>query len=263
MNVSSLRTSLFIRYRRMKYNYFGKRSTQRRLNSLALAQARRLRAKSAQTTKPLISVIIPTYNRGAILASRAIASVLGQTYQNFEIIVVGDHCTDDTEEILTNLRDSRITFHNLSARGSYPKNPLDRWMVAGVVPMNAALELCSGEWIAPLDDDDEFTVDHLEELLHHALNTSSEMVYGVVSMEEKPGEWANVGSYPPERNKISHISALYHSSLKFFKYDIDSWKYGEAADFHMWKAMFDCGVKIAFLDRIVGTHYLERSRWAE
>ncbi len=47
-------------------------------------------------------------------------------------------------------------------------NPNDRWMVAGTKPANKGIELCSGDWIAPLDDDDEFSEDHLDVLLNHA-----------------------------------------------------------------------------------------------
>ena len=43
---------------------------------------------------PLVSVVIPTYNRGRILVERSLASVLNQTYSNLEVIVVGDHAND-------------------------------------------------------------------------------------------------------------------------------------------------------------------------
>ncbi len=58
---------------------------------------------------PTVSVIIPTYNR-ANLVSRAIKSVLNQTYQDFEIIVVDDCSEDNTEEIVKSFNDSRIRY---------------------------------------------------------------------------------------------------------------------------------------------------------
>jgi hypothetical protein len=49
---------------------------------------------------PLVSVVIGTWNRGQLMMERAVASTLEQTYKNFEIVIVGDCCTDDTEELI-------------------------------------------------------------------------------------------------------------------------------------------------------------------
>ncbi|MGC8913894.1 MAG: hypothetical protein ACP5LE_08260, partial [Thermoplasmata archaeon] len=84
-----------------------------------------------------------------------------------------------------------------------------------------------------------------------------EMVYGVVQMEKRDGEWVNIGSYPPKCGGICHLAVLYHSKLKFFKYDINSWKYGEPADWNMWRRMKEAGVRIGFINKVVGKHYLE------
>jgi glycosyltransferase involved in cell wall biosynthesis len=194
-----------------------------------------------------------------MLVERTIPSVLRQTYQNFELIIVGDHCTDNTEELIGKLHDKRIRFLNMQRTGKYPKNPLYRWMVAGGVPRNKGLELAAGDWIAPLDHDDEFSEDHLEVLLRHALVTGCEMVYGVVQMETRPGRWVNVGSYPLEWGHICHLSVLYHSKLRFFKYDNDAWKYLEPNDWNLWRRMKEAGVKIGFVDKIVGKHYMEKT----
>ena len=58
--------------------------------------------------RPLISVYVPTYNRGQILFERAVSSVLSQTYDNFEFIIIGDHCTDNTTELVSKIGDRRI-----------------------------------------------------------------------------------------------------------------------------------------------------------
>jgi glycosyltransferase involved in cell wall biosynthesis len=210
-----------------------------------------------ENKKPLVSVLIPTYNRAKLLTERTIPSVLNQTYDNFEIIIVGDHCTDETEKFIESINDSRIKFLNLPERGNYPENKQDRWKVAGVIPANKAIELSSGEWIAPLDDDDEFSRDHIEILLKFALKNNYEMVYGKVEMEKKPGIWDELGSYPLRKGHISHMGSIYHSSLTFFKYDLYSWKYGEPADWNMWRRMKEAGVRIGFIDKVVGKHYLE------
>ena len=244
-----------------RMTFFIENEIERRKNKKLLKETRNNVKADSNINNPLISVRIPTYNRGKILIERTIPSVLRQTYQNFEIVIVGDHCTDDTEELLKKFGDDRIKFYNLPERGNYPINPNDRWMVAGVVPANKALELCSGDWIAPLDDDDEFSEDHLEVLLNYALEHNYEMVYGIVQMERGPEKWVNLGSYPPERGNIGHLSVLYNSTLKFFKHNINAWKYGEPADWNLWRRMKEAGVRIGFVNKVIGKAHLERTQW--
>ena len=58
---------------------------------------------------PTVSVIIPTYNR-ANLVGEAIKSVLKQTYQDFEIIIVDDGSTDNTKEVIRDFKDKRVNY---------------------------------------------------------------------------------------------------------------------------------------------------------
>ncbi|MDI9596917.1 MAG: glycosyltransferase family 2 protein [Atribacterota bacterium] len=246
--------------RRLKYNCYLRNWMERRRNSLLLQEARDKADCSSINNSPLISVVIPTYNRGKLLTERTIPSVLKQTYQNFEIIVVGDHCADNTGELIANIDDKRIRFLNLEQRGNYPLNPNDRWMVAGSVPSNKGVELCLGEWIAPLDDDDEFTENHLQVLLQYALENDYEMVYGIVEMEIEPGKWYKIGSYPFQCGNISRISALYNAKLKFFEIDINAWHFSEPGDWNLWRRMKEAGVRIGFINEVVGKHYLEHTQ---
>jgi glycosyltransferase involved in cell wall biosynthesis len=261
MNIHSIVRNAYSKSRlvgkRIWYNYYLKNWVECKRNRELLKKVRDDLRDDLNNKNPLISVRIATYNRSRLLTERAIPSVLRQTYQNFEIIIVGDHCTDDTETLLKKFKDERIKFHNLPEKGKYPKNPYDRWLVAGTVPGNKAIELCSGDWIAPLDDDDEFSEDHLEILLNYALKNNYEMVYGVIEMEIESGKWKNIGSYPLRLGRICHLSVLYHSKLNFFKYDINAWKYLEPADWNMWRRMKEAGVRKGFIDKIVGKHYLE------
>jgi glycosyltransferase involved in cell wall biosynthesis len=100
---------------------------------------------------PLVSVVIPTYNR-AHLISRAIDSVLSQTFKNWELIIVDDRSTDNTKSRIlkcTN-RDKRIKYVvNKHKKGS-----------AGA--RNQGVELAKGEYIAFLDSDDEWKPWHLK-----------------------------------------------------------------------------------------------------
>ena len=234
-----------------------KRQFQREQELLAVARA--LRADEDE--RPLVSVLIPTYNNARILTELTLPSVLNQTYKNIEVVIVGDQCVDDTAARIAALGDDRITFLNLEERGSYPEDPWNRWRVAGVVPMNRCIELARGTWLAPLDDDDEFTPWHVDSLMTFASRNDREFVYGKVRMEKDPGVFEEVGSYPAKHGHITRMAVLYHSMLSFFKYDIESWKLEEPADWNMSRRMKESGVKMGFLDRVVGVHYRERTRF--
>ena len=102
--------------------------------------------------KPTVSVIIPTYNRAHILG-RAIQSVLDQTYQDFEIIVVDDGSTDNTDEVINNFNDKRIIYHLCG------KN---RGVAAA---RNIGIKLSRAEYIAFQDSDDVWHLDKLEKTM--------------------------------------------------------------------------------------------------
>ncbi|HEC77248.1 MAG TPA: glycosyltransferase family 2 protein [Thermoplasmatales archaeon] len=90
-----------------------------------------------------VSVIIPTYNRSKYL-KRAIQSVLEQSHNDIEIIVIDDASTDDTEKIVQSFNDSRIIYmRNDERKGAN-------------FCRNAGLKIASGNYIAFLDDDDYY-----------------------------------------------------------------------------------------------------------
>lgn len=116
--------------------YYFKNMIECRMNRRNLKTSRENQTAYSENEEPLVSVLIPTYNRAKILVERTIPSVLKQTYQNFEIIIVGDHCADDQVEILNNLNDKRIKFCNLPNRGNYPKIlVIGGWLLARYLEM--------------------------------------------------------------------------------------------------------------------------------
>lgn len=203
------------------------------------------------SSEPLISVVINTWNRGKLLTERTLPSVLTQTYQNFEIVIVGDGCTDDTEERVRAMRDPRIRYLNMPKHGDYPQDPLDRWRMAGVLASNKAMDLARGEWLAYIDDDDVYLPDRLEATLGHALATKAEFVYGIGEQEIQPGIWHKVGSWPPKTGSVCHSAVLYSAMLRVFKYDPEAWKRNLPGDGDRWERMYGAGVKMSFLDRVV------------
>lgn len=95
---------------------------------------------------PQISVVIPTYNRAKVVGE-ALESVFAQSCPAAEIIVVNDGSKDDTREVLANYGD-RITAINQENGGLSAAR-------------NAGIQAASTEWVAFLDDDDEWTADRL------------------------------------------------------------------------------------------------------
>lgn len=110
--------------------------------------------------KPLISVIMPAYNASRFIA-QAIESVLAQTYSSWELIVIDDASSDQTEAVVRGYSDSRIRYHKV-ARIGHP---------AGV--RNVGLHLAQGEFIAFLDADDLYFPQTLEKLSKPLLNNSA------------------------------------------------------------------------------------------
>jgi glycosyltransferase involved in cell wall biosynthesis len=102
---------------------------------------------------PRASVVIPTYNYAAVLAF-SIVSVLDQTVVDFELLVVGDGCTDDSERVVTSFGDPRVQWVNLPRRTGHQ-----------VGPNNEGLRRARGEVVAYLGHDDLWLPNHLELLL--------------------------------------------------------------------------------------------------
>jgi len=186
--------------------------------------------------KPLVSICIPTFNRGPILIERAIKSALSQSYKNIEIIVVGDCCTDNTEILLSKVKDPRLKFYNMKKRKRhYPQTVENHWFVGGAAPANKAMELATGSWIARLDDDDTWTIDHIEKLLNFAIEGNYEFVSALYE-EERFGvrkivepKMALDEHYTRKRSvnsvKIGGVSTwLYRSYLKTMKYNLNCWR---------------------------------------
>ena len=97
---------------------------------------------------PFFSVVIPTYNCADFL-KRALTSVFDQTYQNFEVIVIDNSSTDNTEDIINNFDDKRLIVTKVNNNGIIAHS------------RNKGIEIAKGDWIAFLDSDDVWNSDKL------------------------------------------------------------------------------------------------------
>lgn len=204
--------------------------------------------------EPLITVRIATYDRPDPLFGRTLPSVLAQTHTRLEVIIVGDGCGEETARRARSVADPRVSFVNMPHRGIYPSDPYHRWMVAGAPAMNLGDQLATGAWIAPLDDDDEFTPDHVEALVRRARAESFEMVYGRMRvLSATPGEEKELGVHPPQLGEFGFQAAIYLSSLRFFEHDAAAWVLNEPSDWNMCRRMLASGVRIGYLPQVVTT----------
>lgn len=104
------------------------------------------------TAAPRISIIIPVYNRAA-LVGRALDSVFAQTYRDYEIIVVDDGSSDGSAELLESYGDRLITLRQANAGAAAARN--------------SGIAMARGEFIAFLDSDDEWCADKLRRQLEY------------------------------------------------------------------------------------------------
>ncbi len=110
-------------------------------------------AATVQPGAPRVSIIVPTFDRSNVLQI-ALQSIRDQTIDEWEALVVGDACTDDTAAVVEELGDPRIRFHNL------PANTGDQ---SG--PNSVGARWARGRFLAWLNHDDLWFPDHLDTLL--------------------------------------------------------------------------------------------------
>jgi GT2 family glycosyltransferase len=124
---------------------------------------------------PAVSVIIATYNRSYVLR-HSIASVLRSDFSDFEIIVVGDGCTDDTEEVVRGFADARISFVNL------PENSGTQ-----SAPNNAGIARARARIICFLNHDDLYFADHLGASLAFMERAGADIAWSPVLLLQHSG----------------------------------------------------------------------------
>lgn len=139
---------------------------------------------------PLVSIVTATYNRSNVLRL-AIESVRASTLQDWEMIVVGDACTDDTETVVASFGDPRIQFVNL------PENTGDQ---SG--PNNEGCRRATGRYIAFLNHDDLWMPNHLEVMTRRIEESGADLVFALALRinPEPPNEvmcLTRAGRYDP------------------------------------------------------------------
>jgi glycosyltransferase involved in cell wall biosynthesis len=150
---------------------------------------------------PLVSVVIATYNWSEVLRW-AIRSVRAQSYPHWELIVVGDCCSDDSEAVVASFGDARIRWHNRE-RNSGSQS----------LPNNDGVALARGELVAYLGHDDLWTPDHLARLVAVQRETGADVAFSLSEVIGPPGSgMRNVSGFKPHGYDGGHLppSSLLH-----------------------------------------------------
>jgi ribosomal protein S16 len=223
-------------------------ANRRRLHALRESEDYELAFTEAE---PLVSFLIPTYTSYETLRDVALPSILGQTYSNLEVIVVGDAAPPETARAIEEVGDPRVRYFNNTIRGPYPEDPAKRWYVVGTPPTDKALALVRGRWITVLGDDDAIRPDHTESLLSTAKEGRLEHCYGLQQVNFAEGEPLTLGKFPPELGEWGLQSAIYHSGLRFIESELSDAIYEEPNDWSMCRRMLRAGVRTGMIDKVV------------
>lgn len=201
--------------------------------------------------KPLISIVIPTYNHANFLKA-AIESVIAQTYQNWQAIIVNNFSEDDTIQIINNFKDDRIKLINFHNDGVIAAS------------RNEGIRHSIGEYVAFLDSDDIWKPKKLAKCVAE-LNAGRDVVcHGEL--------WTGIGTKqrvvmygPPSRATYSKL--LYHGNcistsativrrsilVQLSGFD-ERPEFITAEDYDLWMRIAEITTKIAFVAEVLGEY---------
>lgn len=155
----------------------------------------------------LVSIVMPSYNTAAYIGD-SIRSVLAQTYENWELLIVDDGSTDNTREIVAGFADERIRFFENETNSG------------AAVSRNRALREATGKWIAFLDSDDLWHPQKLKKQLAFMKENEYAVSYTDYQVQYN-GQWLPYTYIAPNRvNKRKIIDYCYFSTNTVM-YDVE------------------------------------------
>ena len=201
---------------------------------------------------PLVSIVIPTYNHAPML-QRALATVIEQTYQNWNAIVVNNYSTDNTLEVVAQFNDPRIQCVNFRNNG-----------VIGA-SRNEGIALATGKYVAFLDSDDTWFTGKLEQCVE-VLESGSDLVCHAEYWIDESGKSRLVAYGPSEAathhnliykgNRISTSATVVRATLlkEVNGFDISP-ELISTEDYDLWIRLAAKSNKFAFIDEPLGEYH--------
>lgn len=146
----------------------------------------------------LVSIIMPNYNSEKYVEA-TVKSVLAQTYEKWELLLVDDCSQDDSLEIVRAFRDERIKILSTEKNGG------------AAAARNIAIEKAQGRWIAFLDSDDLWTPDKLEKQISYMAENQIAFSYSDYAVVNEEGE--RVYTFKPKLGKCNYRDILKHCHI--------------------------------------------------
>ena len=193
---------------------------------------------------PRVTVIIATYNRSEVLRY-AIRSVLAQTFADFELLVVGDACTDDSEQVVAGFEDPRVRWINLPTNTRHQSGP-----------NNEGLRQARGELIAYLGHDDLWLPHHLEILTAAFDSSNCDVAHGLVVDVGPDGAFLWPVAPRPNDGSFSPPSGMAHR--RHVTEEMGGWRdYREVGvpDVELWRRAQRRGYAFTFVPRLTAVKF--------
>jgi len=200
---------------------------------------------------PSVTVIIPTYNWSSVLPY-SIGSVLRQTFTDFEVLVVGDGCTDESEAVVRGVGDPRVKWINLATNTGHQSEP-----------NNEGLRQARGQYIAYLGHDDLWLPHHLSCLIS-ALKQGADLAYGAdLFLLARPDGyhgyhrwfWPFYESYQP-RMPIAPTSVVHRRSVTDH---VGGWRHyrelDTQPDAELWQRAYSANYRFVFVPRLTAIKF--------
>lgn len=194
--------------------------------------------KLVSAAHPLVSIIMPVYNGGDFV-SKAIDSVLGQSYTNFEFLIINDGSTDKSHNVIKKYRDSRIRYVSRENEG------LAKTLIQLV-------EMSTGTLIARMDADDVCYPDRIKTQVERFFSNRNLVLHGtnvdyIDYTDNYLGSSVTVGSDHAIRYRMRYGNVFFHPSVMFRRDAYErsggySFKYSKyIEDYLLWIKMLKCG----------------------
>lgn len=192
---------------------------------------------------PLVTVITATYNCSAALAL-ALESVRMQEFTDFEAWVVGDNCTDDSEDVVRSIGDPRFRWRNL-----------DRNSGSQAAANNEGLRLAAGRYVAYLGHDDLWFPSHLSTLVECIQRTGADLVHSLCALVTPEGA---IECFGPPREGVADEDHFFPPSSWLYRrelgdecgYWVNPDELADPVDFEYLRRISRSGHSISFCPRL-------------